>query len=80
MNQLKKLTREVTVIKYDIRQALTSIDILVQKANDETRYRITDNSLEEVENLFPLKTTIALIEMEETLSNKDSELAKKIVS
>lgn len=26
------------------------------------------------------KTTVALIEMEETLSNKDSELAKKILS
>lgn len=36
VDYLKRLTREITIIKYDMRQALSLLDILVKKTNTET--------------------------------------------
>jgi len=37
VNYLTRLNREITVMKYDVRQALALLDILVKRCEEEKR-------------------------------------------
>jgi len=73
VNHLKRLTREITTIKYDMRQTLTLLDILVKRTNERTEARNTTFSFEGAENRFPLQTAAQLAEIEEILKHRDSQ-------
>lgn len=81
VDYLKRLTREITIIKYDMRQALSLLDILVKKTNTETEAnKNTEISFEDVETRFPLETKEQLMEVEEILKHRDSQHNAAIVS
>lgn len=73
VDHLKKLTREIATIKYDVRQALSLLDILVEKSNKSAECASTKFSLEGAENRFPLQNTAQLTEVEEILKASDSQ-------
>lgn len=80
MNHLKRLTREITIVKYDIRQTLTLLDILVKRTNTEAKAQNTESSFEDAEDRFPLQTAEQLKEVEEILKHRDSQQSAVIVS
>lgn len=81
VDYLKRLTREIAFIKYDMRQSLSLLDILVKKTNMETEAnKNTEISFEDVETRFPLETTEQLIEVEEILKHRDSQHNVALVS
>jgi len=61
VDHLKRLTREVSIIKYDMRQTLTLLDILIKRTNTETEAKNIEISFEGIENRFPLQTTEQLM-------------------
>lgn len=74
MDYLKRITREIATIKYDMRQALILLDILVEKTNnDSTECRGTKFSFENTEDQFSLQTVAQLAEVEEILKTADSQ-------
>ncbi|XP_011688387.1 PREDICTED: uncharacterized protein LOC105450302 [Wasmannia auropunctata] len=73
LEHLKRLTREIATVKYDIRQSLTLLDILVKRTNTETEVRNTAISFEGAEDRFPLQTAEQLMEVEEILKHRDSQ-------
>ncbi|XP_011858820.1 PREDICTED: uncharacterized protein LOC105556346 [Vollenhovia emeryi] len=74
VDHLKRLTREIATIKYDMRQTLTLLDILVKKIIMETEVdKNTEISFDSVETRFPLQTVKELMEMEEILKHYDSQ-------
>lgn len=75
VDHLKRLTREIATIKYDMRQTLTMLDILVKRANTETEAKNTEISFESAEDRFPLQTAEQLMEVEEILKHRDSQNA-----
>jgi len=80
VDHLKRLTREVSIIKYDMRQTLTLLDILIKRTNTETEARNIEISFEGIENRFPLQTAEQLMEVEEILKHHDSQHNAAIVS
>ncbi|XP_029157237.1 uncharacterized protein LOC114940028 [Nylanderia fulva] len=72
VDHLKKLTREVASVKYDVRQILTLVDI-VDKINKDTECERTQISFEGAENRFPLQTVVQLAEVEEILKASNSQ-------
>jgi len=80
VDHLKRLTREVSIIKYDMRQTLTLLDILIKRTNMETEAKNTEISFEGIENRFPLQTAEQLMEVEEILKHHDSQHNAAIVS
>lgn len=72
MDHLKRLTREIATIKYDVRQILTFLDILV-KANAKMEARNTTFLFEDAGNLFPLQTVLQLTEVETILKDRNSQ-------
>ncbi|XP_071574411.1 uncharacterized protein [Temnothorax nylanderi] len=77
-SHLKRLTREITVIKYDIRQGNALLDILVKRTNEEKILQNPTCSFEDIEDLFPMKTTFQVMEVEEILNDPNSQRAKSI--
>ena len=78
VDHLKRLTREIATIKYDMRQTLTMLDILVKRANTETEaknFERTEISFESAEDRFPLQTAEQLMEVEKILKHRDSQNA-----
>ncbi|XP_029168722.1 uncharacterized protein LOC114938801 [Nylanderia fulva] len=73
MDHLKRLTREIATVKYDMRQALSLLDILVDKSNRSTECENTRFSYEGAENRFPLETRAQLTEIEEILKTANSQ-------
>ncbi|XP_029155691.1 uncharacterized protein LOC114932125 [Nylanderia fulva] len=73
VDHLKKLTREVASVKYDVRQILTLVDIIVDKINKDTECERTQISFEGAENRFPLQTVVQLAEVEEILKASNSQ-------
>ncbi|KAM0727556.1 hypothetical protein ACS0PU_005805 [Formica fusca] len=73
VDYLKRLTREIVTIKYDMRQALSLLDILVEKINKSTECASTKFSFGDAENRFPLQTIAQLAEVEEILKVSDSQ-------
>ncbi|XP_070155684.1 uncharacterized protein PF3D7_1120600-like [Polyergus mexicanus] len=71
VDHLKRLTREIVTIKYDMRQALSLLDILVERTNKSTEYANTKFSFGDAENRFPLQTVAQLAEVEEILKVSD---------
>lgn len=67
-------------IKYDMRQVLNLLDILVKKSNRSTECESTNLSFEDVENRFPLQTVSQLNEIEELLKARESQHNTEIVS
>jgi len=80
VDHLKRLTREVSIIKYDMRQTLTLLDILIKRTSMETEAKNTEISFEGIENRFPLQTAEQLMEVEEILKHHDSQHNAAIVS
>jgi len=80
LDHLKRLTREIATIKYDMRQALSLLDILVDKSNKSTECANTRFSYEGAENRFPLETRAQLVEIEEILKTTNSQESTEIVS
>ena len=80
VDHLKRLTREIATIKYDMRQALSLLDILVKRTNSETEVKNTEVSLESVEDRFPLQTAEQLMDVEEILNMHNSPDIAAIVS
>jgi len=80
VDHLKRLTREVSIIKYDMRQTLTLLDILIKRTNTETEARNIEISFEGIENRFPLQTVEQLMDVEEILKHHDSQHNAAIVS
>lgn len=81
-DHLKRLTREIVTIKYDMKQVLNLLDILVEKSNKSTGTQECGNtklSLEDAENRFPLQTVAQLAEVEDILKTKDSQHNAEIV-
>ncbi|XP_025156074.1 uncharacterized protein LOC112588926 [Harpegnathos saltator] len=78
MDHIKKLSREITIIKYDVRHALGLLDILVRNSKEEKKTQNPQCSMEEVEKLFPLKTKMQLMDIEEILKENatDAEAIK----
>ena len=79
VDHLKRLTREIATIKYDMRQALTLLDILVEKTNKSTECASMKFSFEGVDNRFPLQTIAQLAEVEEILKASNSQHNTEIV-
>ena len=75
VDHLKRLTREIATIKYDMWQTLTKLDILVKRSNTETEVKNTEISFESAEDRFPLQTAEQLMEVEEILKHRDSQNA-----
>jgi len=80
VDHLKRLTREVSIIKYDMKQTLTLLDILIKRTNTETETKNIEISFEGIENRFPLQTAEQLMEVEEILKHHDSQHNAAIVS
>ncbi|XP_039311091.1 eukaryotic translation initiation factor 5B-like [Solenopsis invicta] len=80
VDHLKRLTREIATIKYDMRQTLSLLDILVKRTNSETEAKNTEISFESVEDRFPLQTAEQLMEVEEILKLHNSQDNAAIVS
>jgi len=80
VDYLKRLTREVSILKYDMRQTLTLLDILIKRTNTETEARNIEISFEGIENRFPLQTVEQLMDVEEILKHHDSQHNAAIVS
>jgi len=55
VDYLKRLTREVSIIKYDMSQMLTLLYILIKRTNMETEANNIEISFEGIENRFPLQ-------------------------
>ncbi|XP_029171606.1 uncharacterized protein LOC114940968 [Nylanderia fulva] len=73
VDHLKRLTREIATVKYDMRQALSLLDILVDKSNRSTECENTRFSYKGAENRFPLETRAQLTEIEEILKTANSQ-------
>ncbi|XP_029176094.1 uncharacterized protein LOC114944368 [Nylanderia fulva] len=73
MDHLKRLTREIATVKYDMRQALSLLDILVDKSNRSTECENTRFSYEGAKSRFPLETRAQLTEIEEILKTANSQ-------
>ncbi|XP_070171336.1 uncharacterized protein [Polyergus mexicanus] len=73
VDHFKRLTREIVTIKYDMRQALSLLDILVERTNKSTECASTKFSFGDAENRFPLQTVAQLAEVEEILKVSDSQ-------
>lgn len=80
VDHLKRLTREIATVKYDMRQTLTLLDILVKRTNTEPEAKNTEISFEGAEDRFPLQTAEQLMEVEEILKHRDSQHNAAIVS
>jgi len=80
VDHLKRLTREVSILKYEMRQTLTLLDILIKRTNTETEARNIEISFEGIENRFPLQTVEQLMDVEEILKHHDSQHNAAIVS
>jgi len=65
-------------MKYDVRQALALLDILVKRCEEEKRAQNPKCSFEEVEKLFPLQTKSQITNVEKTLK-ENSQDAEAIV-
>ncbi|KMQ84309.1 sh3 and multiple ankyrin repeat domains protein 1, partial [Lasius niger] len=78
VDHLKRLTREIATIKYDMRQALSLLDILVEKRNKSTECVNTKISFEGAESRFPLETKAQLAEVEEILKTSNSQDSTEI--
>lgn len=78
VDHLKRLTREIATVKYDMRHTLTLLDILVKRTNTEAEAKNTEISFEGAEDRFPLQTAEQL--MEEILKHRDSQHNAAIVS
>lgn len=79
VDHLKRLTREIATIKYDMRQALSLLDILIERSNKSTECA-NKFSFEDAENRFPLKTKAQLAEVEQILKTSNSQDSMEIVS
>lgn len=79
VDHLKRLTREMITIKYDMRQALSLLDVLVRETTERTPKNTDTDIFKDIEYLFPLQTNIQLNEVEEILT-QDSQHANIIVS
>ncbi|XP_039304092.1 uncharacterized protein LOC105204900 isoform X2 [Solenopsis invicta] len=73
VDYLKRLTREIVTIKYDMWQTFSLLDILVKRTNSETEAKNTEISFESVEDRFPLQTAEQLMEVEEILKLHNSQ-------
>jgi len=63
------------VMKYDVKQALDLLDILIKRCEEEKRAQNPKCSFEEVDKLFPLQTKSQVTDVKKILkeNSQDSE-------
>ncbi|XP_071574407.1 uncharacterized protein [Temnothorax nylanderi] len=75
---LTRLTEEITDIKDDVEQRNALLDILVKRTDEEKKLQNPTCSFEDIEDLFPMKTTFQVMEVEEILNDPNSQRANSI--
>jgi len=68
----------LTVMKYNVRQALALLDILVKRCKEEKSTQNPKYFFEEVEKLFPLQTKFQITDVEK-ISKENSQEAEVII-